>query len=531
MSLSAPKTLTTGLPDDLEACHLLIRELALLLESKDADIACLKERLQQQLRQTFGRSSEKLSPGQLSLFREQLEQLLEATKSSGADADGSTEENKQATSGKKHGGGGRKPIAASVPRERRHYYPNESEMLCSCGERKKEIGTEMVEQLDYIPASFKVIEHVTHKVACKGCQEGVVEGQRPAQILSGGRPTEGLIAQVSVAKYADHLPLYRQVQIYAREGVEISPSSMGRWLDVSAQAMKPITERMHVLILQSCVLQADESPVLFIDKARSPKKSKTGYAWVLYGDAEHPYTFFDIQPDRCAERAKELLRGFNNLLLTDGYGGYEWYERELSANCNVHSRRYFEKALKYDKKKAGMVMAFYTQLYKIEDSIKGLDEAQRLEVRQRDSLPIMKQMKELLQSWQLVTPPKTSLGIAINYALPRWDKLCRFTEYGVLNLDTNLVENSIRPIAIGRKNWLQIGSEEALETASIHMTLVNTCKRLGINPYLYLRDVLIRLGHGNVVIDELLPDRWENQNPILPTEQEVNAESNAATVA
>ena len=533
MSLSAPKTSTTGLPNDLEACHALIRDLALLLESKDADIACLKERLQQQLRQTFGRSTEKLSPGQLSLFREQLEELLQKTKSCGADADESTGENKQPASGKKnHGGGGRKPISASVPRQRKDYYPNENQMICSCcGDRKKEIGTEKVEQLDYVPASFTVIEHVTHKFACKGCQEGVVEGQRPAQILNGGRPTEGLIAQVSVARNADHQPLYRQVQIYAREGVELSPSSMGRWLDVSAQAMKPITERMHELILQSRVLQADESPVLFIDKTRSPKKSKTGYAWVLYGDAEHPYTFFDIQPDRCGERAKNLLRGFSNLLLTDGYGGYEWYERSLSANCNVHSRRYFEKALKYDKKKAGMVMALYTQLYKIEDSTKGLDEARILEVRQTDSQPIMNQMKELLQSWQLVTPSKTSLGIAINYALPRWDKLCRFTEYGYLGLDTNLVENSIRPIAVGRKNWLQIGSEEALETASIHMTLVNTCKRLGINPYLYLRDVLIRLGQGNVAIDDLLPDRWENQNPILPADKEVNAESTAATVA
>jgi transposase len=195
----------------------------------------------------------------------------------------------------------------------------------------------------------------------------------------------------------------------------------------------------------------------------------------------------------------------------------------------VHNRRYFEKAIKYDKKKAGIVLALYTRLYEIEDSVKGLPAAQILERRQKESVPILNQMKELLQAWQLVTPPKTSLGIAINYALPRWDKLCRFTEYGYLGLDTNLVENSVRPLAVGRKNWLQIGSEEALETASIHASLVNTCKRLGVNPYLYLRDVLIRIGHGNVDIDDLLPDRWVNQNP-LP-EPGANAEISAVTVA
>jgi transposase len=521
MPASPPEATTTGLPNDLEACHALIRELALLLESKDADITRLKERLQEQLRQTFGRSSEKLSPGQLSLFREELEKLLQESKSNDTETDKASAKSKQQTVDSKRGGGGRNQINPKIPRVPEHHFPSQ----------KKEIGTKRTEQVDYIPASFKVIEHVVHTFACKECQEGVVGGKRPGQIFSGGKATEGLIAQVSVAKYADHLPLHRQVQIYAREGVELSSSSMGRWLDASAEAMKPIYERMHEFILESRVVEADESPVLFIDKKRELKKGKTGYVWVLYGDAAHPYSYFDFQPDRCAERAKKILKGYSNILLTDGYGGYEWYERLRSASCNVHNRRYFEKALKYDKKKAGMVLALYTEMYKIEDLNKGLDEAQILEVRQRESLPLMNEMKGLLQSWQLVTPPKTPLGIAINYGLARWDKLCRFTEYGFIKLDTNLVENSIRPIAVGRKNWLQIGSEEALETASIHASLVNTCKRLGVNPYLYLRDVLIRLGQGNVVIDDLLPDRWENQNPLPQPESEASAEIKAATVA
>ena len=524
-----PQKSETGLPSDSEACHSLIRELVFLLESKDADIACLKERLQNLLRGKFGRNSEKLTSGQLSLFKQQLEDLLHESGAAGESSEHSSEtaDGKSKNPKNKNGGGGRKPISASVKREPRNYFPSAEELICDCGSKKQEIGTEMIEQLDYIPASFKVIEHITHKFACKKCQEGVVQGQRPAQIHNGGRPAEGLIAQIATAKHADHLPLYRQEQIYAREGVNVPRSSMGRWLDLSAQAAKPIVTRMHELVLQSKMLEADESPVRFLDKDRLPKKSKMGYVWVLRGDNEHPYTIFDFQPDRCADRAKELLRGFKNILLTDGYGGYEWYDRLLSANCNVHGRRYVEKAMKYDKKKAGLILALYTKLFEIEERNKHLNEEELLAVRQSESIPILAHMKELLESWRLITPPKSSLGIAINYILPRWDKLCRFTEYGFLRLDTNLVENSIRAIALGRKNWLHIGSEEALETASVHATLVNTCKRLGVNPYLYLRDVFIRLGRGEANIDDLLPDRWVNQNPI---ELADSAESTAATV-
>ena len=180
----------------------------------------------------------------------------------------------------------------------------------------------------------------------------------------------------------------------------------------------------------------------------------------------------------------------------------------------MQARRYFEKAVKNDKKRAGVILALYTRLYEIEEENKGQDEARLFEARQKESVPLLAQIRELLQMWQPSTPPKTAMGIAINYAIPRWDKLCRFTEHGFLRPDTNLVENSIRPIAVGRKNWLHVGSEEALETASIHASLVNACKRLGVNPYQYLRDVLIRLGQGENSIESSLPDRWESQNPL-----------------
>jgi hypothetical protein len=283
---------------------------------------------------------------------------------------------------------------------------------------------------------------------------------------------------------------------------------------MSAQAAMSLYDRMHEIILESDVVQADESPVLFLDKQRLPKKCKQGYAWSYYGDDKHPYVLYDLQPDRTAERPRAFLNGYSNLLLTDGYGGYDWFESERHANCLVHLRRKIEQSLKYDKTKAGTVLAMFNELYKIEDRMKGAPNAEVLLVRQTESLPLLNRMKELFLEWQIKTPPKTTLGIAINYALPRWEKLCRFTKHACLRPDTNLVENAIRPIALGRKNWLHIGSEEALLTTSVHASLVNTCKRLRLNPFLYLRDVFIRLGRGNECIDDLLPDRWQLQNVI-----------------
>jgi transposase len=502
------------LPKDIEGCHSLIQELMDLVERLGTDVTLLKQRLHTALRDKYGRSSEKLSPGQLMLFAQELEELLQSAAKSNDEPKDSSESPQPRKASKKKGGGGRASIDASIPRVPKDYYPSADEMRCACCNGQKiEIGKETQEQLDYIPGSFRVIQHITHKFACKACQEGVVEGEKPEQIHNGGKPAEGLIAQISTALYADHQPLHRQEQTYLREGVYVPRSSMGRWLDMSGEAAKPIYDRMHELLLECEVLQADESPVPLLDKNHLPRKAKKGYAWSYYGDQLHPYVLYDLQPDRTAERAKQFLEDYSGLLLTDGYGGYEWYPRERSANCNVHARRKFEQAQSYDKRRAGLILALYNDLYKIEGRVRGLSSEEILFIRQSESVPILDQMKEFLFEWQLKTPPKTPLGVAINYALPRWDKLCRFTHYACLRPDTNLVENSIRPIAVGRKNWLHIGAESVLEARSVHASLVNTCKRLGINPFLYLRDVFIRLGRGVDCIDELLPDRWQLQNP------------------
>lgn len=509
------------LPDELEACHSLILELMKVLNLKESDIVLLKQQLRNLQRDKFGRRSEKISPGQLSLFREQVESMFprpQATEQSEAASSGSVGTSGQPnTNKKKNGGGGRNKLNPALPREIQEHFPEEKDLVCNCGCKKTEVGHETTEQLDHTPASLKVIVHIAHTFACPKCQEGFVSGKKPEQIFSGGKATEGLIAQIATAKYADHLPLYRQEEIYAREGAEVSRSSMGRYLERGAEKLKAVRARMIELAVQGIVVQVDETPIKFISPERTAKKVKTGYCWALYGDTKFPYVIYDVQPDRCAVRAQNLLAGFENYLLTDGYNGYDWYDRSKSANCNVHARRYFEKARNYDKEKSDIILALYGKVYDIEKRIGDLTESEILEVRQRETVPIMNEIKAYLDKWKLSALAKTPLGIAVNYAHLRWDKLCLFTKHGFLRPDTNLVENSIRPIAIGRKNWLHIGDEAALETASLYLTLVNTCKRLNINPYLYLRDLFIRLGRGeDDDIEDLLPDKWINKNPLPP---------------
>jgi transposase len=513
------------LPKSIDECHSLIKELMKLIVKKELDISSLKVHLQALLREKYGTKSEKLSPDQLSLFAEQLSELLGVQDSAESVSDeampakpeetGSRDSGAPKSDGRKHFGGGRNALPPHLTRVPKDHFPEGGTApVCSCGVIMTEFGVDITEQLDYKPANFKVIQHVTHKYSCKHCRSTVVQGRRPEQIHSGGQATEGLISQISVAKYADHSPLSRQEQTYAREGVPLSESTMGRWLEKSADSLKAITDRMLELMKTGTVLQADESPFDLLDMKRAAKKVRKGYVWALYGDAGHPYVYFNFESNRNADTAKEMLSGFDGLLITDGYGGYLWYQPDKSANCNVHARRYFEKALKYDKKKAGMVLALYTELYKIEESIRDKPAAEIMQTRQELSLPLMQRMHGLLTEWRPFVPPKTTLGVAINYALERWQKLTLFLSHSSLRPDTNLVENAIRSIAIGRRNWMKVGGEGGLQTASVHSTLVNTCKRLRINPYLYIRDVLIRLGQGEKNIDELLPDRWQQKYPL-----------------
>lgn len=509
------------LPDDLTECHLLIaamKELLLekdsLLQKRESDLERIKQHLHNLLRHRYGQSSEKLTPGQLQLFAEEMLNTLSSA-SSNDPADQELEAPKQNKSGNrtKHGGGGRNPLPEELPLVEKDYFPEDTHCP-GCAGKLEEFGLEITEQLDYVPANFRKIRHIVHKFSCPSCRDVIAEGKKPEQIHSGGMPTEGLLAQIITAKWVDHSPLERQTKTYDRQGVTIAVSTMGRWMRLSAEKLRPIVKKMAKLVLLSRMLEVDESPLDFIDLSRALKKIKKGYFWAIRGDDDFPYNIFEFHPDRGSEHPKKFLSGFDGFLLTDGYGGYIWYNPEKSLNCNIHCRRYFEKAAKANKKQAGFALAVYMKLYEIEDRIRKLPEDERLRIRKEESVPILEKFHAWLQEKQRTEPPKTLLGVAVNYALERWDKLIRYTKHGFLKMDTNLVENSIRPHALTRKNAMFAGSEDGGETAAIHSTIVNTCKRLGINPFEYIKDVLTKMGaNPKIDIDELLPDRWKAAQP------------------
>ncbi len=508
----AVQELVSGqLPDSIAECHQLLVALSELLLKKDAlliENAAAFERMklhfQNLLREKYGNSSEKIDSNQLSIFLEEL----------GSVPDGSPVEPDQgggegaATKKGKNGGGGRKPLSPDLQYWETHNHRPES-MTCSCGCEMTEFAVEVTEQLEYKPANFGKIKHIVHKYRCGTCRS-VREGKKPEQVHSGGVPAEGLLAQLAVALHADHQPIERQAKTYARQGVDLAVSSLGRWVALTAEKMKRITNRMSELVLESRVLQADESPLDFIDLSRPARKVKQGYFWAYYGDESVPFIVFDFQTSREGKHCLKFLKGFKGFLLTDGYGGYEWYDSEKSFCCHVHARRYFEKALKANKKEAAYALAIYRKLYEIEDRIKHSSETERYEVRQKESLPLLNQFHAWLTEKQLTAKPKTPLGTAINYALARWEKLVRYTKYGCVPMDTNLIENAFRPHALTRKNIMCAGSAVGGTHNAILATIVNTCKRMKINPFDYIRDCLVRLGtNPSMDVDELLPGRWK----------------------
>lgn len=512
------------LPKTIEECHELIIELVMKQAQLESDLLkthhnldVLKERMRDFVRQRYGRSSEKLTAGQLSLFAQGVLEEMRKEQADNRD-DQASEAAKPAEGSKKHGGG-RKPLPDTLPKERREYRLGDDERNCPCGCPMKEIGIEITQQLEYEPAKLRIIEHVQYKYACVKNLEGVKVAPKPAQPLAGGLAGPGLLAHITEDKHANHLPLYRQEQMFKRLGYEVPRSSMARWLAEVAELFKEILDRMKELLLESQVIHADETPLKFIDREKPRGKTRQGYLWTYYGDSKHPYVIFDFNSSRAAKAPIAFLGDYAGYLITDGYVAYEILVEQGKVTlvcCHAHARRGFEKALKNNQKDASHALGLYSQLYDIERRAANCTDEERYKMRQLEAVPLLTQFETWLKEKQLTALPDTGFGKAVNYCLNRWAALTRYTTAGFLNIDNNPVENAIRPIAIGRKNWLFCGSEEGGDTAATLASIVNTCKRLGVNPYDYIRDVLVRLAQKPACIDDLLPDRWQPMQ--LPTQ-------------
>jgi len=376
----------------------------------------------------------------------------------------------------------------------------------------KKMGEEITEVLEYQPGELYVKQYKRIKYAKPG-NSGIVIGELPCRPIEKAMAGEGLLAQIVIDKYVDHLPLYRQMQRFERSGVKLSYSTLTDWVSGSCQLITPLFDALKAEVLQSNYLHADETPIKVMDK---DKKGEThrGYYWV-YQNSINKIVFFDYQEGRGREGPLDILQNFKGYLQTDGYNVYDVFDKReniTQLHCMAHARRMFNDALDNDGAIAEYAMQEIQKLYTIERICKeqNLSFAETKAVRQIKSVPILVALGKWMKDKYLHSIPKSSIGKALGYSIERWEKLSRYTENGMLNIDNNPVENSIRPIAIGRKNYLFAGSHEAAKRSGMLYSLLGTCKMHGIEPYAWLKNVLTRMpNHPINKIKDLLPHHSE----------------------
>lgn len=520
MSTDAPSTMTASspipapLPAHLELCHHMIAELLAALHGSQRREEQLQQRLHLLLKKMYGPRSEHLDPAQLLLFAEALADAQAETASAPPPVEPSAVEppaaDRAASPPKR--GHGRRPLPADLTRIPLVHDLTAAEKGCpDCGTPRQKIGEERTEQLDYHPAHLFVVEHIRPKYACLECQGQVTAAVKPAQPLGGGLPGPGLLAYVITSKYFDHLPLYRLERILARHGVDLARSTLCDWLAAAAVLVRPLLDLMTERMLQSQVVHTDDTPVPVQDPGAG--RTKTGRLWVYLGDRDHPYTVFAYTPTRKRDGPATFLKNYQGYLQADAFGGYDGIYasgRVTEVGCHAHARRKFFEAKDTDPARALHALAVYRQLYDIEASRKDGDDATRLRARQEQAVPLLTAYRHWLQNEQAAVLPKSPLGQAITYTLNQWQALLRYTTAGCLAIDNNVAEREMKRIAIGRKNWLFAGSDKGGATAATLFSLTSSCHRHGLDPHLYLRDVLVRLpGLPRERLPELLPDRWQ----------------------
>jgi transposase len=344
----------------------------------------------------------------------------------------------------------------------------------------------------------------------------VVAATKPAAPIARGLPGAGLLADLIVSKYVDHLPLYRLERVYQRQGVLLPRSTTCDWLAACAELLRPLYDVMVSLVLQSRWLHTDDTTV----KNRQPAEGATATArlWVYLGDTLHPYNVFDFTATRKRDGPQQFLANFRGYLHADAFSGYDALylpapggekAAVIEVACNAHARRKFYEARSSDAVRSHQALAYYAQLYEIERQARDGEETQQLQMRQDLAVPILETFKTWLQTQREAVLPRSPMGEAISYALNNWTALIRYTEAGFLTIDNNVAEREMKRIAIGRKNWLFVGSERGGETAAVLFSFTSTCQRLGVEPWAYLQDVLTRLPATPAdQVDALLPDRW-----------------------
>jgi transposase len=455
----------------------------------------------------FSRRSEQLDPAQRSLLEESIDEDLEAI---GLEIEALRGQPKRLEPPKDKPR--RTALPAHLPRREIRHDPEHT--VCSCGCQLERIGEDVSEKLDYIPGVFQVERHVRGKWVCRGC-ERLIQAPMPAQIIDKGIPTAGLLAHVLVSKYADHQPLYRLEGILERAEVAVPRSTLGQWSGACGVQLAPVAQAMKAALLSRTVLHADETPVPMLKPGLG--RTHRAYLW-SYGTTQFdplPLVVYDFTESRGGHHARAFLGSWSGKLVCDDFSGYKaLFERGvIEIGCMAHARRKFHELHENQRSEiAAEALVFYGLLYDIESEARErrLDALARQRLRQEHARPVVDHLREWLIRQRLKVPDGSATAKAIEYSLGRWEALTRYIDDGDLPIDNNWLENRIRPVALGRSNWLFAGSLRAGQRAAVIMSLIQSAKLNGHDPYRYLKDVLERLPTQPASrIEELLPHRWQ----------------------
>jgi len=501
----APRTLPDLSALDVDALRALVLNQQEQLQSRDTEIESLKLLVLKLKRMQFGRKSEKLD--------KQIEQLelrledLEASQPRRLLPEPSAAAISPAASKP-----ARRPLPEQLPRESRTYTPKQ-ESCPDCGGRLRLLGEDVSEILEYVPARFKVIRQVRPKLSC-ACCERILQEPAPSRPVERSLAGPGLLAHVLVAKYGDHLPLYRQSEIYAREGIDLDRSTLAGWVGGASGVLAPLVEALRRYVLDTAKLHGDDTPVPVL--APGNGRTKTARLWTYVrddrpaGDTAAPAVWFAYSPDRKGDHPQQHLSGFRGTLQADGYAGFNrLYEesRIQEAACWAHVRRkFYDLEQAHASPVAAEALTRIGQLYGIEKEIRGRSPDERRQVRQSRARPLLDSMHEWLRETLAKLSRKSAVASAIAYALGRWAALLRYCDDGRIEIDNNAAERALRAVALGRKNYLFAGSNSGGQRAAAIYSLVGSAKLNGLDPEAYLRQVLDRIAdHPINRIAGLLP--------------------------
>jgi transposase len=490
------RTLAAQLMSRVDTLGRKIHRDQTIIEQLTHEIALLK-------RHRFAKRSEQISPEQGNLLDDLLNTDLEAI-----DAElkalrptPAPEEKRQQPK--------RAPLPAQFPRTVIRHEPENTQ--CACGCQLQRIGEDVSEKLDYTPGVFTVEQHVRGKWACRQC-ETLIQAPVPAQVIDKGIPTAGLLAHVMVAKFADHLPLYRQEKIFGRAGLAIARSTLAQWVGQTGVQLQPLVDALREAVLAQRVVHADETPVQML--APGQKKTHRAYVWAY---CTTPFSVlkavvYDFSPSRAGEHARNFLGLWNGKLVCDDFGGYKasFQQGVIEIGCMAHARRkFFDLHATNKSQLAEQALLSIGGLYEVERQAREMTVEDRWRIRQEKAAPLI----DALHTWMLaqrdLVPEGSAIAKALDYSLKRWAALTRYLEDGAVPIDNNAVENQIRPWALGRSNWLFAGSLRSGKRAAAIMSLIQSARMNGHDPYAYLKDVLMRLPTQRASeIDQLLPHQW-----------------------